>query len=98
MVLGTERYIKLFRCPAGVRLAAAEPFAPPTSSTIHRLPAESAWIPSYPPRPRHPEMSSTDEGTSSVACHTPPAVPFSAVNSSRVAHGYQVEPSNTGSG
>ena len=43
-------------------------------------------------------MSSTVDGTSSVACHTPPTLPFSAVKSSRWAHGYQVEPSNVGSG
>ncbi|PYM18489.1 MAG: hypothetical protein DMD78_27495 [Candidatus Rokuibacteriota bacterium] len=45
-----------------------------------------------------PEMSSAAEGTSSVACQTPPWLPSSAVNSRRWAQGYQVEPSKTGSG
>src|SRR5262250_2512474 len=47
-----------------------------------------------------PEMSSTADGTSSVACQTPPAwlplPPSSAVNSSRWAQGSQVDPSKTG--
>ena len=40
---GTKRKMKLFGCRA--RLFTV-PFRPPTSSTIHRLPSESAWIPS----------------------------------------------------
>ncbi len=43
-------------------------------------------------------MSSTVGGKSSVDCHTPPLEPFSAVKRRRCAHGFHVEPSNTGSG
>src|SRR5262245_53041044 len=91
---GTSRYTKLF----GWRACGFwTPERPPTSSTIHRFPNESAWMPSYPPRPNTPDTSSTWDGKSSVACQTPPALPFSAVNSSRCAQGYQVEPSKVGS-
>jgi hypothetical protein len=38
------------------------PLAPPESSTIQRFPSESAWIPSYPPRPKMPDRSTTVEG------------------------------------
>jgi hypothetical protein len=35
---------------------------PPMSSRIQRFPSPSSWMPSYPPRPRAPETSSTTEG------------------------------------
>ena len=45
-------------------LAFVEPVftAPPMSSTIQMSPAESFWIPSYPPRPSAPETSLTVDG------------------------------------
>lgn len=68
------------------------------SSTIHKLPAGSFWMPSYPPRPSAPLMSRTFDGTSSVACQTPPSslLPCSAVNSSFLANGSYVDPSKVG--
>src|ERR1041384_7981656 len=68
---GTKRKMKLFGrralvWPVGV--------APPMSSTIHRLPSESAWMPSNPPRPMTPSSATAFEGKSGVACHTPPVV------------------------
>ncbi len=60
--------------------------APPESSTAHGLPAESFWMPSQPPRPSAPEMSSV-RVPSRVDCQTPPPASSSAVNSSRHARG-----------
>ena len=54
--VGTKRKTKLLGCLACVFAGAGRP---PMSSTIQTLPSESFWMPSYPPRPSTPEMSST---------------------------------------
>src|SRR5207249_1110927 len=66
--------------------------APLTSSTIQTFPAESSWIPSYPPRPRAPETSVTVDGYVAVAAYVG-LDESSVVNRSLFAHGSQVDPS-----
>ena len=43
-------------------------------------------------------MSTTFDGKSTVAAHTPPLVPVSEVSSSTLAKGSQAEPSMSGNG
>ena len=57
--------MKLFGC--FVCEFAPDPVAPPTSSSMMRLPLLSFWMPSKPARPVTFEMSSTWDGNSGVA-------------------------------
>src|SRR4051812_24363789 len=62
------------------------------SSAIQRLPSESFWMPSKPPRPTEPERSVTVDGKFGVTAYVGAAA-FSVVSRIRFAHGSHVLPS-----